>query len=128
MSWWAWILFWIVFWALALAFLARRFWQLWPHARAFGAACSHALERLESARATAESATPRRSSTTRATPAASSDSRELTHPDDDPLGPLAWDRPASAWRAERARDTRRRRELRLDRHAEVWARWRRPVD
>lgn len=128
MSWWAWILFWIVFWALALAFLVRRCWQVWPHAKAFGRACSRAAERLESARSAPESATPRRSPTPSTTPATSSDSREIARSDDDLLGPIAWDRPASTWRAERARDKRRRRELRLDRHAEVWARWRRPVD
>lgn len=134
MSWWAWILFWCVFWTCAFAYLAWRTWRLWPHAREFGRTCSSAFERIEQARDLASrSAAPAAARTAGSTTQAPSDApgagttlvtSDRTGTSDD----LAWNTPASEWRARRAAARRRRRDVRLDDHTAVWSGWRDPLD
>lgn len=129
MTWWLWVLFWIVFWAAAAAYLARRAWRVWPHARDFARTVTDAWARLDGARHPESSAPAAscRSSTgspgTMGEPGGALERSSATGP-----GDLAWNEPASYWRARHRRAKARRRELSLDEHATTWASWRRPLD
>lgn len=117
MTWWSWIVFWVIFWAIALAYLARRVWKLWPHAREFARTVSEAMERTQRARDEADEA---RTAVTRRERGAL-----VVRSDTDDL---AWNQPARHWREQVRRGRTRRKDLRLDDHARVWASWRRPLD
>lgn len=117
MTWWSWIIFWVSFWAVAFAYLARRVWKVWPHARDFGRTVSDALDRTQTARDEADKA--RAAVVTRG-------SGELVVRSG--ADELAWDKPASHWRDQLRRARKRHKDERLDDHTQVWASWRRPLD
>ena len=95
---------------MALAYLVRTGWHVWPHAQEFGRTVSTAWSRIEAARAQAMTS-----------------SREVTRQDEQ-SAPLAWERPASSWRAERKQARDAREAARREDHAKVWAEWKHPVD